>query len=192
MTKAIYATLLAVIFLCSGCFEVIEKIDLKDNGSGTFQFTLNMSKSKTKIASILKMKTINGRPVPTKTEITQKVKEIETILKASPGISNVTSQLDLNNFIATIKCSFDKVESLNRAARKIGEKQKAKPGEIKDNYAYQATSKIFSRLANFSLSAEYNKLSNADKEIFNGATYTGIIRFEKPITSVSNKKQIII
>ncbi|MGC4232832.1 MAG: hypothetical protein QM594_07615 [Niabella sp.] len=188
MIRSIYmAALVVVAALLTGCFEIVEKVDLKDNGAGTFQFTVNMSKSKTKIASILKMKTVNGRPVPTKAEITQKVKEIESSLKSCTGISHVASNLDMDNYIATIKCSFDKIESLNQAARKIAAIQKIKPSDVKDNYAYQSGAKIFSRLANFSLKAEYNKLSSADKEVFNGATYTGIVRFERPILSASNK-----
>jgi len=188
MIRSIYmATLLTSVILLMGCFEIVEKIDLKDNGSGIFQFTVNMSKSKTKIASILKMKTVNGRPVPTQAEITQKVKEIVSSLRSSTGISNVVSNLDMDNYIATIKCSFDNIESLNHAARKIAAIQKIKPADVKDNYTYQAGAKIFSRLANFSLKAEYNKLSSADKEVFNGATYTGIMRFERPILSASNK-----
>lgn len=69
------AALLVIAVLLTGCSEIVEKVDLKDDGAGMFQFTVSMSKSKTKIASILKMKTINGRPVPTKAEIIQKVKK---------------------------------------------------------------------------------------------------------------------
>lgn len=183
--KPIYMAVLtaAVVFL-SGCFEIVEKIDLKNDGSGVFQFTVNMSKSKTKIASILKMKTINGRPVPTTAQITQKVKDIESALRSTNGISNVSSTLDMNNYIATVKCSFNKVQSLNQAARKIAVLQKVNPAEIKDNYAYQPG--VFSRLANFSLKSEYNKLGSADKEVFNGATYTGILRFESLVKAASN------
>ncbi len=102
-------------------------------------------------------------------------------------LSNVASSLDMDNYIATIKCSFNKIESLNQGAGKIAAIQKIEPADVKDNYAYQPGTKIFSQLTNFSLKAEYNKLSNADKEVFNGATYTGIVRFEKPILSASNK-----
>jgi hypothetical protein len=162
------AALLVIAVLLTACSEIVEKVDLKDDGAGMFQFTVSMSKSKTKIASILKMKTINGRPVPTKAEIIQKVKEIESSLKSCTGISNVASSLDMDNYIATIKCSFNKIESLNQGAGKIAAIQKIEPADVKDNYAYQPGTKIFSQLTNFSLKAEYNKLSNADKEVFNG------------------------
>lgn len=178
--------LLFCAFLLPGCFEIVEKVDLHDNGSGSFQFTVNMSKSKTKINSIMKMKTINGRPVPTHQEITKKVNEIENVLSQCNGISNVSSTLDLENYIATVKCSFDKIENLNLAFKKVAIKQKAKASDVQDSYAYQSLSKIFTRFGNFSLQTEYDKLSNADKEIFNDANYTGIMRFDSEVKAASN------
>lgn len=185
LIKRIFPFLLCIILL-PGCFEVVEKIDLHDNGSGSFQFIVNMSKSKTKISSIMKMKTINGRPVPTNQQITQKVNEIKNTLANCNGISNVSSTLDLENYIATIKCSFDKIENLNLAFKKVAVKQKAKAADVQDSYAYQLASKIFTRFGNFSLKTEYEKLSNADKEIFTDANYTGIMRFDSEVKAASN------
>ncbi|MCC6287014.1 MAG: hypothetical protein IT249_03950 [Chitinophagaceae bacterium] len=185
-TGILFPLLSCILLLFQGCFEIVEKIDLHDNGSGSFQFIVNMSKSKTRLNSILKMKTINGRPVPTRTEITQKVDEIKNELSKCKGISNVSGSVDLENYIATVKCSFDKVENLNLAFRKVAIKQKAKSTDVQDSYAYQLSPKIFTRLANFSLKTEYDKLSNADKEVFNDAGYTGIMRFDSEIQSAGN------
>lgn len=185
-TKIFIPVFLLLTFLLQGCFEIVEKIDLHDNGSGSFQFIVNMSKSKTKINSIMKMKTINGRPVPSRQDITNKVAEIKNGLAQCNGISNVTSNIDLENYIATIKCSFDKIENLNLAFKKVALKQKAKANDVQDSYAYQALPRVFTRFANFSLKTEYEKLSNADKEIFNDANYTGIMRFDSQVKSASN------
>jgi hypothetical protein len=182
----LYSVLFCTLLLFQGCFELVEKIDLHDNGSGSFQFIVNMSKSKVSINSILKMKTINGRPVPTQTDITQKVEEIKNTLAKCKGISEVSATLDLENYIATVKCFFDKIENLNLAIKQVAVKQKANPNEIQDSYAYQLSAKVFARLANFSFKAAYNKLSNADKEIFNDANYTGIMRFDSEIKFANN------
>lgn len=188
----LYPVLFCIVFLLlQGCFEIVEKIDLHQDGSGSFQLTVNMSKSKTRINSIMKMKTINGRPVPTKLEISNTVAEIENQLENCKGISKVSSKVDLGNYIATIKCSFDKIENLNLALRNVAEKQGAKSGDIHDSYAYQRVSNTFTRYNNFSLKESYNELSNADKEVFNGANYTGIMRFDKEVKSVSNKNSKI-
>ncbi|MFT4024377.1 MAG: hypothetical protein QM664_11395 [Flavihumibacter sp.] len=178
--------LIGVGILLTGCFEVVERLDLHGNGSGSFRFTVNMSRSKTRIASILQMKTINGRPVPSHNDITAKLNEITATLRSCAGISQVSSQLDLDNFIASVSCSFDKVENLNQAIRKIAVKQKAKPEEVQDNYKYDTAAGTFYRLNNFSLKTEYDKMKAADKEIFDNAVYTGIMRFEHPISASSH------
>ena len=182
----VFPVLISLVFLLTSCFEVVEKLDLHSTGSGNFQFTVNMSRSKTKIASIMQMKTINGRPVPTRAEIAAKIREVETALRNSPGISQVSSQLDLDNFIASVRCNFDKVENLNQAIRQVAVKQKAKAADIKDNYKYDVATGIFSRLNNFSLKTEYDKMKSADKEIFQDAVYTGIMRFDNLISTTSN------
>lgn len=178
--------LLCSAFYLQGCFEVVEKLDMHTDGSGNFQFTINMSKSKTRVHSIMNMKTINGRPVPTKADIHQKIKEIENILKSSNGISNVSTTLDFENYIATLNCSFKKIEDLNNAAKKVAVKQKMKAEDISNSYAYNAGNKTFTRFSNFSLKGEYNKLGNADKEVFTNAFFTSILRFESEIKTATN------
>jgi hypothetical protein len=48
-----------------------------------------MSKSKTRLNSIIKMKTINGHDVPSKEEIKSKTADIEKTISRTAGISNV-------------------------------------------------------------------------------------------------------
>lgn len=178
--------LLSFAFSLQSCFDLVEQLNLHTDGSGDIEFIVNMSKSKTRVSSILAMKTINGRPVPTQKEIQEKVKEIETLLKNSSAISNVSSTIDWNNYIATLKCNFRSIEALNKAVKAVSVKQKMNAGDVSNSFMYNATDKIFTRVNNFSLKDEYNKLSNADKEIFNNAFFTSIIRFDQNVKSVSN------
>lgn len=188
-TKKITYTLLAVAALSlQSCFEIIEQVLVKNDGSGTFQLVLNMSKSKTRLNSIMKMKTVNGHEVPTKEEIKSKVAAIEKTIKSTAGISQVHTALDFDNYIATLNCSFANVNSLNNAVKNINDKQNNKQTGIDKNYEYDAATKTFIRLNRFSLKEEYQKLSNADREVFSTANYTGIFRFEKEIAAASNKE----
>lgn len=184
--KIALPVLFCLALFSQGCFEVVEKLDIHADGSGNFHFTINMSKSRTRVHSIMNMKTINGHPVPTQTEINQKVKEIETILKNSNGISNVVTTMDFENYIATVSCSFKKIDDLNAAARKIAIKQKVKAGEVENSYAFNTASAVFTRFDNFSLKGAYDKLSTADKEVFTNAFFTSVFRFDKEVKSVSN------
>ena len=150
-----------------------------------------MSRSKTKINSIMKMKTVNGHDVPTKEDIKQKITGMEKVIKKTAGITNVKTSLDFNNFIATLTCSFSNVNSLNNAVKNIGDKEKNTQPGIEKNYEYDAAGKTFSRLNKFSLKDEYQKLSTADREIFSSATYTGIFRFQNEVASASNTESKI-
>lgn len=183
-----FLLLVSSTLLLQGCFEILEQVFVKADGSGTFQLVLNMSRSKTKINSIMKMKQVNGHDVPSKEEIAQKTAEIEKTIKATQGISNVSTKLDFDNFIATLNCSFANVNSLNGAVKNINEKNKARQAGIEKSYEYNPAAFVFSRLNKFSLKTEYDKLSNADREIFATAYYTSIFRFEKEVTNTSNKE----
>jgi len=188
--------IVTLLLVCSAltlqsCFDIVEDVALKPDGSGNFKLVLNMSRSKTKINSIMKMKKVNGHDVPTKEDIQSKVADIEKIIKKTSGISNVKTALDFNNFIATFTCSFTNVTSLNNAVKNIGDKEKNTQPGVEKNYEFDAVAKTFSRLSRFSLKDEYQKLSAADREIFATATYTGIFRFQQEVAAVSNKESKI-
>jgi hypothetical protein len=183
-----YLLLLSCTLLLQSCFEIIEQVFIKDDGSGNFELVLNMSKSKTKINSIMKMKKVNGHDVPGKDEITKKVNDLEKTIQQTPGISNVKSSMDFDNYIATLSCSFTKVSSLNAAVKNISNKEKNKNPAVEKSYEYDAAGKLFSRLNKFSLKEEYHKMSNADREIFATANYTSIFRFTSDVTATSNKE----
>ncbi len=168
------------------CFDIIEEVSVNPDGSGNFKLVLNMSRSKTKINSLMKMKTVNGHDVPTKEEVKSKTAAIEKTVKQTTGISQVKTALDFENFIASFNCRFANVNSLNNAVKNIGgNKINQQPG-IEKNYEYDAAAKTFSRLNKFSLKDEYQQLSAADREVFNDASYTGIYRFQQEVAGASN------
>ena len=188
MKIKVYLILLSCILLLQSCFEIIEQVFIKDDGSGNFELVLNMSKSKTKINSIMKMKKVNGHDVPGKEEITKKINDLEKTIHQTPGISNVKTSVDFDNYIVTLSCSFNKVSNLNTAVKNIGDKEKHSGPALEKSYEYEAGSKIFTRLNRFSLKEEYNKMSNADREIFATANYTSIFRFISDVANTSNKE----
>lgn len=186
-----YPVLFSCILMLQSCFEIVEQVFIKEDGSGTFELVLNMSKSKTKINSIMKMKKVNGHDVPGKEEIAKKVNDLEKTIRQTPGISNVKTSLDFDNYIATLSCSFNKVNGLNAAVKNIGNKEKTNNPALEKSYDYDASGKLFSRLNKFSLKDEYYKMSNADREIFATANYTSIFRFAADVAVASNKESKI-
>ena len=188
MRTTAYLVLFAILITFQSCFEIIEQVFLKADGSGDFQLVLNMSKSKTRLNSIIKMKTINGHDVPSKEEIKSKVKDIEKTLSKTAGISNIKTTSDFDNYIISISCSFNKVTQINDAVKNIYLKENPKGKASEKVYDYNSTANIFTRLNLFSFKDEYKKLSNADKEIFTTANYTSILKFENTVAAASNKE----
>ena len=188
MKKIVYLLLLSCLVIFQSCFEIIEQVFLKKDGSGNFELVINLSKSKTKLNSIMKMKVINGHDVPSQEEIRQRVAGIEKEIAKTPGITNVKTNLDFDNYIATLNCNFSKVIQLNTAVKNIVEKEDSKNKNAEKIYDLDAGNNIFTRLNKHSFKEEYKKMSNADKEIFSTAEYTSIYKFETGVISTSNKE----
>jgi outer membrane receptor for ferrienterochelin and colicin len=146
---------------------------------------LNLSKSKTKLNSIISMKTINGHDVPSKAEVKNKIDAIERVVAKTAGISAVKTTTDFDNYITTITCNFTNVSKLNDAIKNVYNSEHGKIQGVEKTYDYNASTGVFSRVNKFSLKDDYKKMSNADKEIFATANYTAIYKFEGSVTAAS-------
>lgn len=178
--------LLIPIFLLTSCFDILDKVNLKADGSGEYSLILNASKSKTRLASISKMETINGKKVPKKSEIEDKINEAAKIFRTTPGISNVKTSLDFENYIIKLSCNFRKIEDINAGLAQLKAKNilgKMIPTQI---YSHNSAKKTFSKNKVSTFKKEYEQLSKADKEVFTDARYISILQFENNIQSQSN------
>lgn len=178
--------LLIPLLLLMSCFDILDKVNVKADGSGEYSLILNASKSKTRLASISKMETVNGKKVPKKAEIEAKINEAASIFKNVPGISNVKTSMDFDNYIIKLSCNFKKIENVNAGLEQLKTKNvlgKMIPTQI---YSNDSTKKIFTRNKINTFKSDYDKLSTADKEVFNNAKYTSVLQFENIIKSQSN------
>lgn len=183
--KLLFITILIPIL--SSCFQVVEEITLNNDGTGEVLLTINLSQSKTKVASVMLLDSVQGYKVPSRQKIQQELNEAVAYLRKTEGISNVKSTADFNNYIATISFSFKDVSNINNITKSILAKQKIKSAN-NSSYSYNKATKTFSRkyLAVANAKTEFNKLKSQDKAVFNGATYTSIYRFESPVTTTTN------
>jgi len=180
-----FLLLLPLLFLVN-CFDILDKVNVKADGSGEYSLILNASKSKTRLASISKMETINGKKVPKKSEIEAKINEAARIFKSVPGISNVKTSMDFDNYIIKLSCNFKKIENINAGLDQLKAKNilgKMVPTQI---YNHNSAKKIFTRNKINTFKSDYDKLSAADKEVFNNAKYTSVLQFENIVKSQSN------
>lgn len=186
MKKIYFLPLLCFTFLFQSCFEVIEEVKMKDDGSGHFNFVINFSQSKTKINSVLKMQKINGYTIPSKEEIKKEANKLEELAQNTTGISNVKTNIDLTNYIFVVDLDFQKITYLNAVFLKLKKSKKIDPSITTDYFTY--SEKKFIRSQKVPIKALYDKLEKADKEVFETAKYTSVYKFDSTIKSFSNKK----
>lgn len=183
--------LLLPLLLLTSCFDLLDKVSVKADGSGEYTIILNASKSKTRLASISKMEIINGKKVPKKAEIENKVNEAAKIFRATSGISNVKTSLDFDNYIIKLSCNFKKIENINAGLEQLKARNligKMVPTQI---YSHNPGKKLFSKNKVNTFKNDYDKMSKADKEIFNDARYTSVMQFENTIKSQSNTSYLL-
>ena len=189
MRKIYFIPLLCFVFLFQSCFEVIEEVKVKDDGSGHFNFAINFSQSKSKINSVLKMEKVNGYNIPSKDEIRKEVSKLEALAQNTAGISNVKTNIDLTNYIFVVDLDFEKITNLNAVFLKLKNSKKLDPKITTDYFTY--ADKKFIRSQKVPIKTLYDKLGKADKEVFDNAKYTSVYKFESTIQSFSNKKATV-
>lgn len=185
-----FALLLPLLFL-SSCFDILDKVNVKTDGSGEYTIILNASKSKTRLASISKMETINGKKVPKKSEIEAKISEAARIFKGTSGISNVKTSMDFDNYIIKLSCNFKKIENINAGLEQLKAKNilgKMIPTQV---YSQSLEKKSLTRNKVNTFKADYDKMGKADKEIFNNAKYTSVMQFESSVKSQTNSSYVL-
>lgn len=187
-----YIFIVLLTLSLSSCFEVIEEINITNNGSGDVTFTINLSQSKTKLASIMLLDSVNGYKVPSEKELGQELNNTVAYLRKTTGISNVKSTADFNNFIASVSFSFKDVSNINNITKSILKDQKVK---VPNNsyYQYNSASALFVRKYEHLSTAQtsFNKMKAADKEVFKTAGYVSIYRFQSPVTKVTNSNAVV-
>lgn len=179
------------LLLLASCFDIVDKANVKADGSGEYTIILNASKSKTRLASISKMETVNGKKVPKKPEIEAKINEAARIFKATPGISNVKTSMDFDNYIIKLSCNFKRIENINAGLEQLKARNllgRMVPTRI---YSQNIAAKTFTRNKINTFKSDYDKMSKADREIFNDARYTSVLQFENTIKSQTNSSYLL-
>ena len=185
-----YTFLICSLLLCTSCFEFLEEISLNKDGSGGITVTANLSKSKSKLASVMLLDSVNGYNVPSKDDINLAVKDAIDHLKKIDGISNVEKSIDFENYIFSISCDFKSVSNINSIFKELinNQNRKQKTNFSTTNLSYNKENRLFKRHFKYdnSIKRSFNSLKDEDKKVFNDASYTTIYRFNIPVKTVSN------
>lgn len=183
-----YSLLILPILFLSSCLEILEEVNLKNDGSGTLSYTINLSQSKTKINSIMLLDSINGHKIPQEIDIRSKVSEVLTLIEKTDGVSNSKSNLDFDNLIFKFSCDFENVSALNNATDLIKKAYDLKDphNNSNDHFTFDSSSNSFRRKGDYMGEANLDKIKEEDLASMKDAEFTAIYRFESEIISISN------
>ncbi len=187
MSKSIFTFLMLIFFACSSCIELVDDLTINFDGSGNLKYTINLSSSKVKINSIFAVDTLNGKRVPKKEEIKNKVKVFKKVLLNQQGIDKVEISENYEEYI--FKCSIDfsdvfcLQDAINIARDSI---ERVKNYKFREFNWVDWNEKSLTRSIPEINYFQENKIDSKDKELLKSGTYTSITRFNNEIESFTN------
>jgi hypothetical protein len=180
-------SLVFMLFGFSSCIEIIDDISLKNDGSGTLKYSINLSSNKVKINSILALDSLEGKKVPTIAEIEAEIISFKNKLDAKTGISQVIVDYNFTDFIFKIQCDFASVSALQTAFKEVIQdvsKEKNMP-ELNQNWLSWDGTKIIRSIPDITIN-RVKELKPEDIESLKTGNYTSISRFERIVEKFDN------
>ena len=173
--------------ILSSCIEIIDDLTIHNDGSGVFKYNINLSSSKIKVNSILALDSLNGKKVPSLSDIETKITAFRTQLLNEPGITSVKTELNTTDFILKITIEFASIDQL-QAGIKTTLKEISKE---KDDPAFEGDwirwdGRTLSRTIPSAISSKAKNFESTDVDLLRNGTYTSISRFDKTIQKTTN------
>ncbi len=180
--------LISLLLTLSSCFEIIEEMEVGADGTGWYEYTVNLSQSRTALNGITRMDSINGYRIPSRAEIDKAFEELVSTAKGIEGISNAVHAASHENYIFIFSVEFTNVDALNKLIATMRERNKNGLTDMPDiHFSYDTKLKRYVRNGKYPVKEHFLKLKKADKAVFNGATFTSIFRSELEVGTWSNK-----
>jgi len=174
--------ILPVMF--ASCLDFTEEIQFNQDGSGTASYKLNLSKSKTKVSTVMLLDSVKGYAVPSKEKVHSKLLSLKSELSKQKGIKNVVLREDWNEYIFQIKFDFDSVSNLNAG---FGELAKKNEKGMKYFYSpYSFGVKEFVRHDRIEEVEELAKIKKQNYESLKQANYVCIYKFARAVAQNDN------
>ena len=172
----------------ASCIEIIDDLTLNNDGSGSYNYTVNLSSSKVKINSILLLDSLDGKKVPALTEIAEKLERITNTLTKEEGISNVKFQSDYTNYIFKIRLNFSSLASLQASIKKIVKQEnegKAIPS-LDDAWLIFKNDTLVRSIPQITIE-KASQINMQETRLLKEGRYTSITRFDKEIKFIENE-----
>lgn len=190
LLKFLPLTLITLLF--TSCFDILEDISMNADGSGNATFKVDMSQSKQELKNYMNVGKVNDVKLPTKEDMIREMKKVEAAFAAEEGISNVDMVRDFENFVFTFKCSFNNLNTLNKAINNVTKKMAKGPFPIPKLNHFAYSSGKFTRHFDYPMGfKKYEDMSFTERFLLESATYTTVYRFPRSVKSSSNNKSEI-
>ncbi len=184
MSRKGFLLLCAAIFsfLFTGCIEIIEKITVNDNLSGTFSVSIDFGNSKKLIDIFDKNELFE--------ELEREAKNTKIILEQQPGIKNIFFKTDRQKGFYILSFDFEDAAKLNSALYATGnvDKKIYNPAFYKIS-KHKFRRKNFSSLLKKFLLFELDSLP--DESFFDMIIFKSVFSFPDKIRRVSGKDAVI-
>lgn len=180
---------LILFFGLTSCIEIIDDLTVKNDGSGSLKYTINLSSSKVKVNSILALDSLDGKKVPSLEEIKQKIEQFIKTLDAQNGISNVKVDANYSDFIFKFHCDFTSVSLLQDGLKNsivILTKEKS-IAQLDHNWLSWDGTKLVRSIPEIT-GRKIKELNESDVEQLKRGTYTSITRFDRVVDKFENKE----
>lgn len=191
--KLFYTLVLFLSFFgFTSCIEIIDDISLKNDGSGTLKYTINLSSSKVKINSILALDSLDGKKVPSIPEMEERIASFKKKLSAKTGISNVTIESNFTDYIFKLQCDFTNVLALQNALKDVIEEESKEKNipELDHNWLSWDGSKMTRSIPEITVK-KTKDLKTEDIELMKQGNYTSITRFERAVEKFDNTAAVL-
>ncbi len=182
-----FIAFLVIVLSFTSCIEIIDDISIKNDGSGTLKYTVNLSSSKIKINSILALDSLDGRKVPTIAEIQENILSFKKALEAKSGISNVLLDYNFTDYIFKLQCDFTNVTVLQTALKEVIQevsKEKNIP-ELEEIWLNWDGTKMVRSIPEITVK-KTKDFKQEDIELMKQGNYTSISRFERTVDKFDN------
>lgn len=184
--------LLFSVFGLSSCIEIIDDVTINNDGSGTLKYTINLSASKVKINSVLALDSLEGQRVPTKDEIETRLNSFSKKLGSKNGISTVSIESNMTDFIFKLSCNFSSIDALQKAIKEVVEEESKDKNmqELDHNWMSWDGQKLSRSIPDITIE-KTKSLKSEDVELLKQGTYTSITRFERAVDHFDNTNAIL-
>ena len=177
-----------LLLALTSCFEVMEDITFKKDGSGVFKLIINLSQSKMELNSLMKIDSSSGYKIPNEKQLNTYLDQALKTLKTTEGLSAVSINRDFKNWIFEIKADFKTTQNLELGLKNINNDfSPGNPLTFRNKLIFDGKT-LERQMENLDDDTRKQLNKPTEKRILTNAKYITIYRFENTIEKSSNNR----